>query len=474
MLRKILTIAWKEVYLTFTDRNLLLIMIIAPLAISAIVGLAFGGAGGGNVAIGNIPVAIVNLDTGAEQQGQALNYGAMFTSMLIPSATEGDPSDSEANAFGGDCPLVENEPEATGGENTAGVSLDSLFNAVELTDIDAARAAVESGEYAALIIIPADFSDRLSPAISFGETADSEPPAPTTVEIYANEGMPVSASIVRSVVEGFTDRIVGGNIAIAASINTLIATNPLAALALGTDSEATAVFACAFSGALNTVTIDRQALAAETGADAGPNFTQTTMILVQVGTAQAAFFALFTGQFGVLGIIEERKTGTLQRMVVSPTPRAAILAGNLLGTFVTVVFQISLLLLSLTLIASLIEGELAMIFGTNLLAIVALVLVLSLTVSALGVLIAGIARTSEQANAIGTVFNLVTGMLGGTFGFAIGAPLCYLSIIFWGRDGFNQLSMGRPDIGLNLLVLALLGVVLYLIGLFMFNRRLDI
>ncbi len=53
MLRKILTIAWKEVYLTFTDRNLLLIMILAPLAISAIVGMAFGGASGGSPAIGN-------------------------------------------------------------------------------------------------------------------------------------------------------------------------------------------------------------------------------------------------------------------------------------------------------------------------------------------------------------------------------------------------------------------------------------
>ncbi len=474
MLRKILTIAWKEVYLTFTDRNLLLIMIIAPLAISAIVGMAFGGASGGSPAIGNIPVAIVNLDSGAEQQGQALNYGAIFTGMLVPAAAEGDSAGGETSAFSGDCPLVESEPSATGGEEAASVSLDSLFNAVALTDVDAARAAVERGEYAALIVIPADFSARLSPEINFAGTADSEPVAPTSVEVYANEGAPVSASIVRSVVEGFVDRLVGGNIAISASINALIATNPLAALTLNMDSEATAVFSCAFSDALATITIDRQALAAETGADAGPNFTTTTLILVQVGTAQAAFFALFTGQFGVLGIIEERKSGTLQRMVTSPTPRAAILAGNLLGTFVTVVFQISLLLLSLTLIASLIEGELALIFGSNLLAIAAMVLVLSLTVSALGVLFAGIARTSEQANGIGSVFNLVTGVLGGTFGFTIGAPLSYLSIIYWGRDGFNKLSMGQPDIGLNLLVLALIGAVLYLVGLYLFNRRLDI
>ena len=46
-MRKIWTIAWKELYMTFSDRNLVAIMIAAPLAISTIIGLAFGGLGGG-------------------------------------------------------------------------------------------------------------------------------------------------------------------------------------------------------------------------------------------------------------------------------------------------------------------------------------------------------------------------------------------------------------------------------------------
>jgi ABC-type transport system involved in multi-copper enzyme maturation permease subunit len=473
MLRKILTITWKEVYLTFTDRSLLLIMIVAPLAISSIVGLAFGGlgGGGGQSSIVNIPVAVVNLDAGTTQQGQPLNYGDIFVNVLSPSTASGD----TANSFGGDCPLVDS---TTAGTSTGGynVSLDQLLDTTVLNDVATGRTGVDDGTYAALIVIPADFSARLAPAISYspdGPTVDTQPP--TTVEVYGSEGMALSASIVRSIVQGFTDQLVGGNIAISATINTLIAANPLAGLALNATSDATAVFNCAFSGVLNTIQIDPRALAAETQQGDSTGFSTTTLILLQVGTAQAVFFALFTGQFGTAGIIQERKSWTLQRMVVSPTPRAVILAGNLLGTFTTVVFQIGIMLLALTAIASLVEGGLALIFGTNVLAIIAMLLVLALAVSALGILIAGIARTAEQSAAIGSVFNLIMGVLGGAFGVSVGLPLGYLSLIYWGTDGFNKLAHGQAgDIGLNLLVLGVQGIVLYLIGLFFFNHRLDI
>ncbi|MFN8372389.1 MAG: hypothetical protein U0694_05875 [Anaerolineae bacterium] len=65
-MRKILVIIYQSLYNTYSDRNLLLIMLAAPLALSTIIGLAFGGAGNGDVSIENIPVVIVNLDTPAE------------------------------------------------------------------------------------------------------------------------------------------------------------------------------------------------------------------------------------------------------------------------------------------------------------------------------------------------------------------------------------------------------------------------
>lgn len=60
---KIFTVTWKELYSSFTDRPRLLYMLATPLAISLILGLAFGG-GSGDLTIQDIPVAIVNLDVG--------------------------------------------------------------------------------------------------------------------------------------------------------------------------------------------------------------------------------------------------------------------------------------------------------------------------------------------------------------------------------------------------------------------------
>ncbi len=469
-MRKILALTWKEVYLTFTDRSLILIMIVAPLAISTIVGLAFGGFGsGGGIAISDIPVAVLNQDEGATVQGQPVNYGQALVGALAPDAAEAASALADMPA----CPLVEANPQAAREEGPgANMALDQLIEASEVTDIQAARAAVDSGDYVALIVIPPDFSQRLSPNIDpFGGTSNDAPP-PTAIEVYANSGSPIQAAIVHSIVQGFASQMLTGNIAITAAVETLISANPLAAIQLTGNEEAEAIFACAFSNALHTVHVDQQAVTAED--ETASDFSLATEILLSVGAAQAVFFALFTGQFGVQGIIEERRRGTLQRMIVSPTPRTAILAGNLFGTFTTVAFQITLLLLSLMAIASLIEGRLALIWGTNLLAIAAMVLALALCVSALGIVLVGLIKTGEQMAAIGAVLNLILGVLGGGFGFQPPAPWAYLSMVYWGRDGFGQLALGQADIGLHLLVLLAQGLVLFAIGVWLFSRRLDI
>lgn len=467
-MRKLLNIAWKEVYLTFSDRSLLLIMLAAPLMIATIVGLAFGGLGGSGLSIEQIPVGIVNLDAGSSQQGQAINYGAMFTGVLIP----GSGDESTATSDFAECPLG----DATAEENNDApldITLEELIAAQALTDIEAGRAMVDSGELVALIIIPEDFSTRLTPVIDpFGD-AEPDQTDPTLIEVYANSGSTVSASIVRSIVQGFTNQLRTGNIAISAAINTLAEYNPLALMQLNSNEEATSVFSCAFTNALNTITIDRQALTTADRED-GFDYSLTTDILVSIGAAQAVLFALFSGQFGVVGILQERKEGTLQRMVTTPTSRNTILGGNLLGTFTTIIFQITLLLISLMFIASLIEGQLALIWGTNLLAIIVLILALGLCVAGLGVMIVGAVRTPEQVAAFGMVFNMIMGILGGAFGFPAPLPLGYVSPIYWGVDGFSKLARGNAAIGLNIVVLLVMGSVLFAIGTWLFNRRLDI
>jgi ABC-2 type transport system permease protein len=456
-MNKILAITYKELYRTFTDRNLLVLLLVIPLAIPTIVGLVFGGVGGG-VSLSNIPVAVVNLDEGVTQLGRSVNYGATLVGVLT-GAQAADPTG------GATCP--------TAGDEAAddGPSLGTLLAAQQVDDLAAARAGVENGDYAVLVVIPAAFSARLSPQVD--PTGGILPAGePVTLEVLANSGQAIEGTIVRSIVEGFTNRLLTGSIAIGTSINTLIEEDPSAALRLAaqaTDDEITNLFACGFSGALIGIRLDSQTVRD----DAEPR-SATTSILVQVGSAQAVVFALFAGQFGVLTIIEERRSGTLQRMLASPTSGSTIIIGKLFATFVIAVVQLTLLLLALTLIAGVVEGRLVFIWGDNLLAITAVILTLALGVAGLGVLLMALAKTPEQAGPIGAVLNIIMGAVGGGFGFPPVVPVAYLSIVYWGTDTFSKLSLGSTDIGLNLLALLLFGGLLFGVGLYLFNRRVEI
>lgn len=64
-MNKIWSIATKDTLIRFRDRNGILLMLVAPLALAAIMGAAFGGFGGDDPApITDIPIVIVNQDRG--------------------------------------------------------------------------------------------------------------------------------------------------------------------------------------------------------------------------------------------------------------------------------------------------------------------------------------------------------------------------------------------------------------------------
>jgi hypothetical protein len=218
--RKILTIAWKEVYLTFTNRNLLIIMILSPLAVATIVGLAFGGSGANDIPIQDIPVAIVNRDQGNDV---GVNYGTIFVSLLVPDEdrglvpTEGQgPTVGEGSTQGGGtlptCDLLERKSADQSESNVLHDLTDSVIfdlaaaNAlIESGELDppahdsteenytelVAKLAVENGIYVAAIIIPPDFTERVAynPALhpSIEETG---------ITVYANSGSPISSSVI--------------------------------------------------------------------------------------------------------------------------------------------------------------------------------------------------------------------------------------------------------------------------------------
>ncbi|MBV7331921.1 hypothetical protein KFU94_27565 [Chloroflexi bacterium TSY] len=253
-MNKILAITWKELYTTFRNRNLLLLMFATPIVLSTIMGLAFGGLGGdsNSSAFADIPVAIVNLDEGfnldeqlaadAEASGESFdgqipslnelefeiggetinvgeqlqlnpnltitdsdlsadnasfNFGKQLVDILRPQAITTTDSATETTALSINlddlsCPLLAEDDDEEPPFGFEG-TLDDLLNTVELDDPEAARAGVENGEYAVAIIIPAGFTNQIMPSFNFGAEGNVEDDTNhVVIEIYGDQGQSIS------------------------------------------------------------------------------------------------------------------------------------------------------------------------------------------------------------------------------------------------------------------------------------------
>ncbi len=455
-MRKIWTIAWKDVRSTFTDRNLVLLMIAAPLAISTIIGLTFGGVMQGSAPLTDIPVAVVNLDAGTG----STNYGELIADLLVPlPAQDGDES---STAFGqGALPDAGIDtadfvcPQADGGMAAAG-SLDELLAGTRVATPEEARAGVDSGLYSAAVIIPPTFSSDI------GFTPTNTTLTPTKIEVYANPARPISSSIVRSIVQQISGQMVVGNV----TLNALFApvmTQPLVMVQMAGSTAFAEGVACAFAGVGSPITIEQQTVE-------GTRFVFNPLVVF--GSAQALFFAIFTANGSANSTIEERKNGTLQRMAISPTPMLSILVGKMLGTFVNVVAQLLFLMVALTLVNTLMTGRLEFIWGQNVGLVVLTLMAASLGATGIGAITAAAARTSEQASTFGSIVAIFSAVLGGAFGFQLGGPLQSLSVVYWGSNALTKLSNGVNDVWGNVLVLVAYGAVTFTIGFMIFARRL--
>ena len=534
-MRNVFVIARRQLLSTFRQRNLLLIMFLSPIVLVTIMGLAFGGLGDDSSApaFADIRVAIVNQDKGFRLQEQlttsdsqrsladlqfviggqrvnlgeqllqnpnlgmqagdlsggdfALNFGDQLAAILLSQPLTATGMVSGAGGFDLSaltCPLIPAEEQ---GMMAAAGSLDDLFDAEVVSDPQVARVGVASGDYAAAVIIPANFSENLVPDFGLGTgsvTATASLSTTGAVEVIANNATPISASIVRAVVEGIVSQYERVNVALRALAKTTldrVATLDLDAIdssvinagvitsALqGVDSSVLAPLGCLILPGASNIQIAQQAL----------NVTQErstfSILMVVLGGSQAVFFALFTGVFGINAIYEDRRQGTLQRVLASPTSSGHVLLGRLLGNLVIVASQLLILLLAFTTIASFVEGEPTFIWGTNLPALLLVILGLSLFTTGMGVLIVGLAQSSEQVQLIGPLITLALGALGGTFGALVPASFARFSPTWWGLEAMRKLASNEMDIGLNLLVLFGVGFVFAALGTFFFRRRMGL
>lgn len=424
-MRKLWAMIWKDIRLTFSDRVFLAITLLTPFAISVIIALAFGSSGSSDIAISDIGVTIVNQDQGTTvPTGDTINLGDQLVAFFVSPPSE---------------------------------TLDQLFNATEGHSWEAARRMVESGEAVAAIRIPEDFSRQATVqqqglGVALGQG---------TIDLYTSSGAPIMSSVVESVLTEWAYRISTGSIATEVGISESL--RQLSLRGVQVIGELTDNLEAAYTATPITLVAE----------DAGGE-VQEVNLLGLVAPGLAIFFLMFSAMFGAGELLNERQQWTLQRMITTPTPRSMILAGKMASTFLIGVLQLLILLVATSLVGA--------NWGDDRLAVVLLILASVAGATGLGVLIASLVREPEQLNSYGMAVLMVMGVLGGTFFFGTteflgGARfLSMLTVVYWGKEGFTTLVLGGglSDVALNLAALLLMGVVFFVIGVWRFNRRLNV
>lgn len=152
--------------------------------------------------------------------------------------------------------------------------------------------------------------------------------------------------------------------------------------------------------------------------------------------------------------IAERQHGTLQRLASQQVPFGLILAGKLLPFFVVNQIQAVLMVLVGRYLVPLAGGEaLALPAGSAAWAALWLIsAAASLAAVGWALLIASLARTTEQATVIGGVGNILMGAIGGIMVPAFFMPdfmqqLAQLSPMAWALEGFHRVLLQHGGLG---------------------------
>lgn len=305
-----------------------------------------------------------------------------------------------------------------------------------LTDYEAAESAetaVGASEIDAYYLIDPGMGE----AVLAGEEFD--------IRIIGDVDAPTSTQIAASIAEQYGAGVAGVQLSVATSIGLLDGPHPPEAATWGQEAAARGP-----SYVLADVTTETRQLDATTYFAAG----------------MAVFFLFFTVQFGVIGLLEEQRDGTLARLMAAPIRRTSVITAKALLSFWLGIISLGVLILATHFLMNAIWGP---PLGVALLVVAG---VLS-AVSIMGV-VASVAKTPEGAGNLGAIIAVILGMLGGTF-FPIGqgddllSKLTYLTPHAWFMRGLADISggaewtAGLPAVGALLVFSLVLGSIAWVL-----------
>ena len=245
-----------------------------------------------------------------------------------------------------------------------------------------ARAAVDDGTADAAFLIPAGFSA----AIQAGQAA--------TLDVVGARNAGIATEISRALAQRFGDGVVAVQLSVATAAD-LATASPVQA-----DVQRISEIAAAAPPPI-TMT--------NTSAD----LRQLTLASY-FSASMAILFLFFSAQIGLVSLFDERRQGTLARILAGPIAPWTVLAGKTLGSFVLALLAMSVLVVTTSL---LIGAHWGPPLGVAL-------MVVSAIIAAIGIctLVVSFARTAEAAGAACSAVAITLGILGGTFSPTAQAP----------------------------------------------------
>jgi ABC-2 type transport system permease protein len=332
----------------------------------------------------------------------------------------------------------------------------------ELYDQAKARSLLDENKLGRVLFIPADFSAGLTAGRPVTLRLVSHPDASTQ-----------ETETVMLVLEGVASDMTLESQILASlrQMGDMQAANPDAVQVFSTErlvAQARTQFEHSRSQPLIMV---KQTVPAQPGkTQAAPGLGQSVL------TGVLVLFVFLSAQTTARSIFEEKKVGSFRRLMAAPLSRAGLLLGKLLPNFITAMVQVLIIFAFGSLGLRLLGATPVPLENAPL--GVALVSILSaLCSSALGILIAAIARTEAQISGLGGLVLWGMGLLGGCIAptFLLDrylGPLPKIVPQYWANRAFDNLllrGLGLQDVALELAMLLGFTILFFVIGLWRFD-----
>lgn len=295
-----------------------------------------------------------------------------------------------------------------------------IVEVVPVTSAEEAERAVADGGVTAAIVVPAGFSTGITNG------------GGGTLRVIATPDAVLSGQLARSIADGFAQRVQATRLSVAAALT-----------ATGRLPDATLTAALAErADALPDPILLATAVAADRQASMKTYFAASMAVL----------FVFFAAQFGVMGLLAERRTGTLARILASPIAARTVLLGKVLVSLTLAIVSMSVIWLGTSLLLGARWGEPV--------AVAALILGTAVSASGIALLVVGFARTEDQAGGAIAIVAMTLAILGGAFFPMSQAPegLARLSLLTpqaWFLQGIDDLA-GGGGVGAVLVPVAVL------------------